>query len=231
MHPCALPPIRHRLAPARYARGCSPGGAVARDGTALPAHGEFDLASELPQLLPVCFLIDVQATGFRIAQIGGAGRAVGGRRDRAAWSTKRCMGRLSHRGVAARFRWRLHCAPGRAGGAAGPTASRASIFPRGPLRSAARRGAQSRVAGVGRGRLRDRWPRSPRRRALRHSERRCASSTDRRAAGMRGKLAPLSVRTNLPSLRSSPYSSSPRRRGRWVSRKACHASKASGVRQ
>lgn len=41
-----------------------------KDGTTLPAQGEFELASELPQLMPVCFLIDAEATGFRMRWIG-----------------------------------------------------------------------------------------------------------------------------------------------------------------
>ncbi|GIL38733.1 hypothetical protein [Roseiterribacter gracilis] len=58
--PCASPLCARLLA---WWRG-------RKDGTSPPAHGEFDLASELPQILPLSFLIDVQPTGFRIAQVG-----------------------------------------------------------------------------------------------------------------------------------------------------------------
>jgi hypothetical protein len=60
--PCASPLCARLLA---WWRG-------RKDGTSPPAQGEFDLASELPQLLPASFLIDVRPTGFRFAQIGAS---------------------------------------------------------------------------------------------------------------------------------------------------------------
>ena len=58
--PCASPLCARLLA---WWRG-------RKDGTSPPAQDDVDLASELPQLVAVSFLIDVQPTGFRLARIG-----------------------------------------------------------------------------------------------------------------------------------------------------------------
>jgi hypothetical protein len=60
--PCASPLCARLLA---WWRG-------RKDGTSPPAQDEFDLASDLPQLMAVSFVIDVQPTGFRLVQIGSA---------------------------------------------------------------------------------------------------------------------------------------------------------------